>query len=98
MEKRIFHYTIGDRFIKIVEDKEIKCATAYIGKGEKPVVWFSTNQDWEQTANKAILDKKNRPKRLTKEETDELGNGLVRIEVTSESAPYTWEDYKQKAG
>jgi hypothetical protein len=94
---RIFHYTVGIRLLKILEDQKIKCATAFIGKKEKPVVWFSTNQEWEKTANKMWNDKKGRLISLSKEETEELGNGLVRIEVTPETAPYTWEDYKQKA-
>jgi hypothetical protein len=95
---RVFHYTVGKRLLKILEDGEIKFATAFIGQKEKPVVWFSTNQEWEQTVNKGSQDKQGRIMGRTKEETEEMGKGLIRIEVAPQTAPYTWEDYKLNAG
>lgn len=96
MEKRrLFHYTTGECFINILADGQIKLATERITKDEKPVVWFSFNQDWEPTANKMTADITNTHfKTLTKEETARRGKGLIRIEIKSELAPYTWQDYK----
>ena len=47
-----WHYTISDRAWLIFQDGLIKPATAGVRHPEKPVVWFSTQQHWEPTANK----------------------------------------------
>ena len=48
--RRLFHYTVLSRFLKIVIEEAIKPATLFIDRDEKPVVWFSFRQDWEPTA------------------------------------------------
>lgn len=51
----------------------------------------------EETANKSYLRNGVRYSG-DKATTAELGKGLIRIEVTPEAAPYSWQDYKKKSG
>ena len=97
MSKIVWHYTIGDRALDILEGGVIKRATAGVPEGEKPIVWFSTNQVWEQTACK-FTHTPTGPVRLNKEQTAELGNGLYRFGVLDKTAPYKWRELRQKAG
>jgi hypothetical protein len=95
-QKEIWHYTVGLRLIEIIESKVIKPATANVPRGEKPVVWFSSNPVWEMTCNKGFQDKATGLIRtLTKEETAYYGNGLVRIKVNSNVAPYNFQVFKK---
>ena len=43
-------------------------------------------------------DSNGRIRSLSKFETEVGGKGLVRIEVTPEAAPYTWDDFKRLSG
>jgi hypothetical protein len=92
--KKIWHYTIGKHLPKIIESKLIKLAT--IGVREKPAVWFSTNPIWEQTCNKLWQDSiTGKLRQLSKEETHRYGNGLVRIRIKPEAAPYNFQAFKR---
>lgn len=96
MKTKIYwHYTSLERFAQIMESGVILPATAHTGKNEKPVVWFSANQFWEQTANKAIIQY-GQIRGLTREEMFRLGVG--RIGVSIESVPYNWEGFKKVSG
>jgi hypothetical protein len=53
--KRVFHYTTMEHCQGIFIDGEIKTAVLNVPKGVKPVVWFTTNPDWEETANPRIV-------------------------------------------
>ena len=53
---RFWHYTIHQKYQKIIATGVIKQATENIDYYEKPVVWFSTNPDWEETVRKPIRD------------------------------------------
>jgi len=46
----LWHYTKGVHLAKILADGFIRPATAFVDPGEKPIVWFSTDQHWEPTA------------------------------------------------
>jgi len=92
LNDRIWHYTIGNHLPSIIADGEIKLATAFVWEG-RPVVWFSTNPSWEQTANKGFFNNDGTFKALSKRQTESLGGGLVRIEVCPEAAPYSWNDF-----
>ena len=94
---RKWHYTVGARFLSIVSDGMIKLATAGLPIDEKPIVWFSTNPDWEQTANKLSLAY-GKLIRLDRARTAELGGGLVRIGVAPETAPHDWCALKELSG
>ncbi len=95
--KKIYHYTVAGLLPSIREDKEIKCATANIYKRGKPAAWFSTNPNWEESANKMYM--LNGKVHIGNKETTALyGKGLARIEVMEDAAPYTCEDFKLMSG
>lgn len=93
----IWHYTVGVRLRSILRDKLIKPATAGVPAGERPVVWFTTNPEWEPTANKGVV-RYGKTVWLTRAETEAEGGGLFRIEVAPETAPYGWEEFKRLSG
>lgn len=95
---RLFHYTVGTYLPNIIRDGKIKPATAWIDDGEKPAVWFTTNEDWEECCNKCWAEKDGPIRFLSKEETKIAGKGLIRIEVIPEAAPYTLEDFRLLSG
>src|SRR5580658_7140991 len=92
-----WHYTTGEKFKQIVADGFIRCATVNVPPNEKPIVWFSTNQEWEPTANKMVY-REGKPVRCTIEETEQRGEGLVRFGVAPETAPHDWSALKESSG
>ena len=94
----VWHYTIGKWYPDIARDGFIKPATALISEGERPVVWFSTNPVWEATVNKVWRNGDGTHIELTKEQTAELGGGLVRVAVRRKTAPVTWAVFKRESG
>lgn len=91
---RIWHYTVGMWLRSILEDQMIKLATKGVPTGERPVVWTTTNPNWEPTAKKG-REQDSRVVTLGKQETAAYGEGLYRIEVVPEAAPYGWEEFKR---
>ena len=98
MTGRVFHYTIGDYLPAICHAGEIRQATAWVPGSERPVVWCTTRDDWEPTANKGGVDEHGRYRGLTREETEIHGGGLVRIEVDPEAVPVRWHDFVIHSG
>jgi len=94
-----WHYTIGTKLVQIIKSGKILPATAGVRGKEKPVVWFSSREDWEPTANKLLVNETTGAfHSCTKEETHELGGGLVRIGVAPEIAGHDWKAFKQESG
>jgi hypothetical protein len=93
----LWHYTVYLRWVDIAASGTLRPATALLGARERPVVWFSMNPVWEETANKSWQNRIGW-RRLTRAETEVKGLGLVRIAVAPEVAPYTWEDFKRLSG
>ena len=52
MKPMAWHYTVTVRAALILAEGVIRPATVGVPDGEIPVVWFSTRQFWEPTANK----------------------------------------------
>ena len=52
-KKLVWHYTTGDYFELIFESRTLCTTDAGIAPGERPAVWFSKDQFWEPTAQKA---------------------------------------------
>lgn len=50
--ERVFHFTTGTRLRSIINSGAIKPTTAKIEPHEKPVAWFSTQDQWEPTCTK----------------------------------------------
>ena len=76
-----WHYTTGEKFLKILEGGYLLPADSYLTPGERPILWFSRNQFWEETANKRWQNRDGTSIGLTMLETHQLGNGLVRFGV-----------------
>jgi len=41
----IWHYTTKDELIHIQDDGELKTTNICVTHGEKPILWFSSNQE-----------------------------------------------------
>lgn len=93
-----WHYTVGLCWAEIVKDGVIKPATAFVPPGEKPIVWFSTSEDWDSTANKVQVRDDGTVQNLDRAETEQLAGGLVRIGVDAETAPLDWHALKELSG
>lgn len=76
-----WHYTTGQNFLSITESGWLRPATAYVVPPEKPVLWFSLNQQFEPTALKGLADN-GVYRGATLEETYTIGGGLVRFGVS----------------
>jgi hypothetical protein len=80
-----WHYTWGLYMELIIRDGFIKPADAYVAPPERPIAWFTTSPNWEETANKGIRDRLTGKERtLTREETEKFGRGLYRIGVSDD--------------
>jgi len=97
--KRVFHYTIMERYQSIFNDREIRVATKYVPKGVKPVVWFTTNPDWEETVHKmAVLDDGSR-KLVGRQAMWEMNFHPIRIEIDPKMVSLrSWNHYKKNSG
>ncbi|MEI8285490.1 MAG: hypothetical protein WCG52_10930 [bacterium] len=81
--KTAWHYTTGQKAKLIFESGELKPTDLFIEPREKPILWFSKNQHWEQTANKMIMLPDGKIRQLTTDETREMGGGLFRFGMPS---------------
>ena len=99
--KRLWHYTAPKHLGKIIESGSIKVASLGSDPKELPVVWFSSNSDFEQTARMLVKDRETGAVRLdaTRDEMFKAGYPPVRIEINlSEVRAYDWETYKKISG
>jgi len=92
----VWHYTTLSRLERILAAGEIRPAIAGVPEGERPIVWFSRNSVWEETATPAIRDHTGQMHKATKKEMHALG--MVRIAVDSTSAPFDWHQLKRRSG
>jgi hypothetical protein len=98
---RLFHYTVGDCLADILSDGYIKLATDgfdIYDPEQKPAAWFTTKPSWESTCNKMWRIGNEGFWVLNEEETEVLCEGLFRIEVYPNAAPFSWRDFKAMAG
>jgi hypothetical protein len=91
--ENIFHYTTGLNLRSIINSGAIKPTTAKIEPREKPVAWFSTQDQWEPTATKVPI-----PGIQGQIETAKAQGGLVRITVPGSAAPYIFPQLPLVAG
>jgi hypothetical protein len=98
---RYRHYTLYQRLRDILKTGVILPATVGINEGESPVVWFSTNPDWEETVRKRIVIGKKGQQigPLSKDGLSKYGFPPVRIEVNpAKVSLYSWEHFKEHSG
>ena len=89
----IYHYTTGLKLRHIINSGDIQPTTANIEPHEKPVAWFSTQDQWEPTATKVPI-----PGMQGQIETAKAQGGLVRITVPGTCAPYLFPQLPLIAG
>jgi hypothetical protein len=91
-----WHYTTDQGLAGILRDQVIRPATAAIDLREHPIVWFSTNQDWEATVFKALKHPDGRLVSLkTPAEMVRFGVRAFRIGVLPKTAPFHWCQLKK---
>lgn len=91
----IWHYTSSESFISIANDGLVLPTTLYVPAGERPIVWFSTEDFWEPTATKKCSLT---GKMLTLDEMLKHEVLPVRIGVNPTVAPHRWSDLKLLSG
>ena len=91
--ENIYHYTTGLKLRSIINSGGIKPTTAKIEPNEKPVAWFSTQDQWEPTATKVPI-----PGMAGQIKTAKAQGGLVRITVPGTCAPYIFPQLPLIAG
>ena len=91
--ENIYHYTTGSKLRAIINSGAIKPTTAKIEPHEKPVAWFSIQDQWEPTATKVPI-----PGKKGQLLTAKAQAGLVRITVSASVAPHTFQDLPTIAG
>jgi hypothetical protein len=91
--ENIYHYSTGLKLRSIINSGAIKPTTAKIETHEKPVAWFSTQDQWEPTATKVPI-----PGMHGQIATAQAQGGLVRITVPGTCAPYVFQQLPLIAG
>jgi len=76
-----WHYTTAAKLAAILRSGQLRPATAGVPASERPVVWFSTEPDWEPTACKMAFVPSRGLIRLNRDQTAALGGGLARIGI-----------------
>jgi hypothetical protein len=85
-----WHYTTGKNLIDILSDGFIRPATAFVPKGVRPIVWFTSSLVWEETANKSCLNRTGEMIFLDREQTRVRCDGLFRIGVSDDFPLHTY--------
>jgi hypothetical protein len=91
--EHVYHYTTGLKLRSIINSGAIKPTTAKIKPHEKPVAWFSIQDQWEPTCTKVPI-----PGMQGQIETAKAQGGLVRITVPGTCAPYAFPQLPLIAG
>jgi hypothetical protein len=76
----VYHYTTGDRFLRIIASQAILPATAHVNPPEIPAVWLSSAPVWELSATKGVIEDGVR-RQASLAELIVLCGCLVRIEI-----------------
>jgi hypothetical protein len=84
MSRPLYHYTTGDRFLRIIASRAILPATAHVEPPEIPAVWLSSAPVWEPSATKGVIEDGIR-RQATLAELIGLCGCLVRIEIDSDT-------------
>jgi len=93
-----WHYTTGQKFERIARSRELRPPSISFNPPERPILWFSLNQFWEQTANKAYRQEDGAIVQLDMLGTMEQGGGLVRVGVmVTDSRLHRWPRLAEEA-
>jgi hypothetical protein len=89
----VYHYTTGLKLKQIINSGHIRPTIARIEPYEKPVAWFSTQDQWEPTATKVPIHGM-----AGQIATAHAQGGLVRITVPGTCAPHVFQQLPLIAG
>lgn len=104
MSKIVWHYTNGEKFLLIMESSflatEMSTTKAVMDLMPESAgcVWFSTNQEWDPTANKGVINEKGEIKSLSMLQTGCRCKGLYRFGVRATPPIYHWDYLKNEIG
>ena len=91
--EHVYHITTGKKLKQIINSGCIRPTMAKIQPHEKPVAWFSTQDQWEPTATKVPIHGL-----AGQVLTARAQGGLVRITVPGTCAPYVFQQLPLIAG
>lgn len=95
----LWHYTTVQKLGLIVQSGAIQPSAPPRERDEKPVVWFSSQPDWDPTVNPVVAADGGWTRRYaTLDEIILITGGLARIGVAAEVAPHDWRAYKRLSG
>ena len=96
----VWHYTTGLNMVGILDDMCLHPEHRQLGKGERGAVWFSSREDWEPTATKALGEKASgMAVQMDLERMERMCRGLFRIGVDRDkTAPISWARWKRLSG
>jgi hypothetical protein len=89
----LYNYSILNKLSAIQKSGKILTSPKEPLENEIPLAWLSSNPDWENTANKMALSRHGDFIALNKEQTQHLGNGLIRFKFNTETVKekiYSW--------
>jgi len=96
MSAAVYHYTFGHKLRIIKEDGFLRPTGVNISPREVPVLWFSRNPQFEQTAAKAWLQN-GMVTLMTHSEMDRM-LGIFRFKlITPDARLYSWMQLQRKA-
>ena len=94
----VWHYTTMSKLDSILMDQQLRPSTVGLIEDESPILWFSTNEQWEETANK-LAQIKGRATTLTQRETFEKFGGLLRFGIKANHPKLVaWPEIGNQAG
>lgn len=93
-----WHYTTGRHIDAIFNQGVLTPQVASWAQGGMPAVWFSTNENWEPTANCAFQTATTKHRLLgNRDMTEQLCDGLFRISVKPTASVITWGQYCEES-
>jgi hypothetical protein len=92
-----WHYTKGLFLEALLRTGEILPATAGVPRGERPIVWFSTDSRWEPSVGMGYFSSDGEYHEDWAKYV-KMVRGLGRIGVAPETAPYDWSALKELSG
>src|SRR5689334_13095094 len=93
-----WHYTFGFFLNFILKDGALNTTNSFLPPTVRPCVWFSLNDEWEPTTEKTIRFEDGSLVEFSRHGDPAKMGGLVRIGVSRDRAPVTWERYKVESG
>ncbi len=99
---RLIHYTIGTKIESILQDGFIATSPKKPAYGEIPLVWLSTNEEYEMTARKVARASNGEDILLSVAQMEEHGSGIYRfvfeVEPTENKLFQDWQYIRNKCG